>query len=204
MGFLTDATASLGKGLKKSIKGYRNEAKNFARSINDCIDVEDARKSLHMVTHPVLCTESHESRKTSIVHTPIDWSKYPPSAFRKFSQEHSITIKEEDEDEVNEEESDEENDGISQNATSTSRLSETSHNRYADSFMDSMDSIDKKESFAHKAHRAGHRSSLDQPQTHNYTLPESKNRSTSVSTYPIDKMKHHRYGENNSLLVRNS
>ena len=39
-------------------------------------------KSVHKARNP----EEHESRKTSIVHSTIDWSKYPPSAYRKRSQ----------------------------------------------------------------------------------------------------------------------
>ena len=43
--------------------------------------------------------EEHAQRKTSIIHPPIDWTKYPPSSFRP-----SSTIREENDDEGDEEE----------------------------------------------------------------------------------------------------
>ena len=76
---VSDATSSIGKGLRKSFKNYGKEAKSFARSFSEFVDVEDLLKSIHKVAHP----EEHSHRKSSIVHTPIDWSKHPPSAFRK-------------------------------------------------------------------------------------------------------------------------
>jgi hypothetical protein len=54
----------------------------LVRSFSDFVDVEDLLKSVHKVVHP----DQHE-RKSSIVHTPIDWSQYPPSAFRNISIE---------------------------------------------------------------------------------------------------------------------
>ena len=71
-----DATVSLGKGLKKSIKTYSKEAERFARSLSDIVDVEDIVKTIHKAANP----EEHENRMSNvIVHKPIDWSKHPPS-----------------------------------------------------------------------------------------------------------------------------
>ena len=85
-----DATWTLGKGLRKSFKKCGKEAKHLVRSFSDFIDVEDRAKSIHKVAHP----EEH-SQKTSIVHTPIDWSKQPSSAFNKGSENVSATVEEE-------------------------------------------------------------------------------------------------------------
>ena len=52
MEMVTDATSSLGKGLKKSLKSYSKEAGRFARTISELIDCEDLMKSLHKVAHP--------------------------------------------------------------------------------------------------------------------------------------------------------
>ena len=97
---VTDATASLGKGLKKSIKTYRKEANRFARNLGEFVDVEDLLKSINRVAN----SDDYEDRKSSIIHTPIDWSKRPPSTRGKTSDECSVTIVEEceDEDEGNE------------------------------------------------------------------------------------------------------
>ena len=94
MGAIKDATSSVGKGIKKSLKSYGKEAERFARSMSDFVDVEDFTKSIHKVARP----EEHAQRKTSIIHTPIDWSKHPPSAFKPTS-----VIEEEEEEEGEEE-----------------------------------------------------------------------------------------------------
>ena len=54
-------------------------------------------KSIHKVAHP----EEHSHRKSNIVHTPIDWSKHPPSAFRKYSEPIEEENEEEDEEHRN-------------------------------------------------------------------------------------------------------
>ena len=90
MEIVTDASSLLSKGLKKSLKNYEKDAKRFVRSFTNFLDFEDLLKSIHKVSHP---EEYH--RSTSIVHKPIDWSKYPPSAFRTYSDDFSTTIEEE-------------------------------------------------------------------------------------------------------------
>ena len=59
----------------------------------DFVDVEDVVKSIHKVVHP----EEYVERKSNVVHTTIDWSKYPPSAFKRCSQD-VHTVKDEGED----------------------------------------------------------------------------------------------------------
>ena len=51
-------------------------------SLSEFIDAEDMLKSLHKITHP----HQHEERKSNILHPPIDWSTYPPSAFTRCSK----------------------------------------------------------------------------------------------------------------------
>ena len=99
MEYVNDATLSLGKGLKKSFRSYGKEAKGIVQSLTDLIDPEDLLKSIHKVAHP----EEHQ-KNTIIVHTPIDWSKYPPSAFRRYSHDFPSTKYEDDDDENEEEE----------------------------------------------------------------------------------------------------
>ena len=91
---VTDTTSNIGKGIKKSIKKTTKGAKLFAREL---VPVEDAAKMLQKMTHP----EEYKRRKsgTSVVHTTIDWAKYPPCSYRKFVQQ----LASESEDEVNEE-----------------------------------------------------------------------------------------------------
>ena len=63
-----EATASsLGRGIKKSIKGYTKDASRFAHSLSEFVDCEDLLKSIHKVAHP----EQHAQRRSSIVHKPI-------------------------------------------------------------------------------------------------------------------------------------
>ena len=88
---VTNAAESIGKGLKKSISNCRKEAHHTAQSLSDFVDVEDLMKSIHRVIH----TKNKHVKQTSIIHTPIDWSKYPRSAFRKYSEDLSLTYKEE-------------------------------------------------------------------------------------------------------------
>ena len=94
IGTVAEATSTLSKSLKKSVIKCSKDVKWFTRSIGELVDVEDLGKTIHYVTHP----EQQNSRKTSIVHTPIDWSKYPPSAFRQFSEEHSVPLRENNDD----------------------------------------------------------------------------------------------------------
>lgn len=99
LGAVGDATSSLGRGLKKSLENGTKEAGRLASTLGEILDVEDLVKSLRHVT---TSGEEQASRKTSVVHEPIDWSKYPPSAFhqRKVSREcYSHFIREEEDEE---------------------------------------------------------------------------------------------------------
>ena len=66
-----DATCSLADSLKTSLK-------NGSRALGELLDVDDVLKSVRNVSNP-----QDMNRKSSVVHEPIDWSKYPPSAFTK-------------------------------------------------------------------------------------------------------------------------
>ena len=79
---MTDATLTLGKGVKKSIKNCGKDVEQFTRSIGECVDVDEFVKSFH---HAVR-TETESQRNAKIIHQPIDWSKYPASAFRRHSE----------------------------------------------------------------------------------------------------------------------
>ena len=83
MDLVTDAALSLGKGIKNNVRSYGKEAGRLARSLGEFVDVEDVLKSIHKVTHP----EQHAKRRSSMVHSPVDWSKHPPAPFRKFSHD---------------------------------------------------------------------------------------------------------------------
>ena len=80
---ITGATSDYYRGVKKSLKQCSKEASQMARSFNEFVDVEDILKSVHRARNP---EEYAARRRVSIVHTPVDWSKYPPSAYRKKSQ----------------------------------------------------------------------------------------------------------------------
>ena len=76
---VSDATSALSSGLKKSIQSGSKEVGRFASSIGDFLDVDDLLKSIRQVTN----SDDSSGRKTSVVHEPIDWAKYPPSAFKQ-------------------------------------------------------------------------------------------------------------------------
>ena len=77
----------------ESWKECSKEASRFKRSLSDFVDVENVLKSVHKARHP----DEHAARKSSIIHEPIDWSKYPPSAYRRPSQVRpSMVLDEED------------------------------------------------------------------------------------------------------------
>ena len=95
MDVVTDATQSLGQGIRKSIQTYRKGAGRFARSLSEFVDIEDFLKSVHKVAKP----EDHESRTSNIIHTTIDWSKQPSSSQKQQSSKYSMVTDDESEDE---------------------------------------------------------------------------------------------------------
>lgn len=58
------------------------EAGRITDAVSGFIDLDGLLKSLHKFRHP----GERNERRSSIVHHPIDWSKYPTSAYRKGSQ----------------------------------------------------------------------------------------------------------------------
>ena len=89
---VTEVTISVGNGIKKSVKRYTKDAKRFVRSVSEFVDVEDVMKSIDGIVHQ----DEYARRRSSIIHTPIDWSKYPPSAFRRGSHGYPTTVVAED------------------------------------------------------------------------------------------------------------
>ena len=86
MEVVTDAACSVGRSIKKSIKGYHKEAKQSIRSFKDFVDIEDFVKSIYK-----------ERRESRIIHHPIDWSKYSPSAFRQLKKRMNLKTEEKQE-----------------------------------------------------------------------------------------------------------
>ena len=93
LGAVGDATSVIGDGLKKSLQNGTKEASRFVSTLNELLDTEDLLKSIRNVT---VSSEGNNSRKKSVVHEPIDWSKYRPSAFRNTPHPCSSSDMEED------------------------------------------------------------------------------------------------------------
>ena len=82
MEVVADVTKSLGDGLKKSLRTCNKKTCRFTKSVSEFVDVEDILKSIHKLTNP----KEYDKRQSNIIHTPIDWSKHPPSSRQKFSK----------------------------------------------------------------------------------------------------------------------
>ena len=82
---IDDAKAVFTRGFRKSLKKCNKEAKHFARSFTDFVDFEDILKSIHKAARP----QQHFQRASSVYHSPIDWSKYPSSAFNEYPDDTS-------------------------------------------------------------------------------------------------------------------
>ena len=87
---VTDSTAILGRGLKKSFKGYTKEASQLVHSFSDFVDVQEfvtnVQKSIQQ--------EEHQGRTSNIIHSSVACSYYSPAAHRKFSGYFSNTTQE--------------------------------------------------------------------------------------------------------------
>ena len=112
---VTDATSTLSKGIKKSFRNYRKEAGRYAQSCK--VDVEEMFKSINQVANP----DKHKSIKTSVIHTTIDWAKYPRSAFRRGSDPATYSINSINEDDEETTDSEEEDDVTAANDDVISR-----------------------------------------------------------------------------------
>ena len=89
MEIVKDASTSFGKCIEKSLKSYTKKARKISNSLQDFVDVEDFIKGIHEVAH----LDEFAQRRSSIVHTPIDWSKHPPPS--KLQNDIPMTIEEE-------------------------------------------------------------------------------------------------------------
>ena len=192
---ITNATASLGKGLKKSINSHKKDVKTFTSSVNELMDVSSVLKTIHKVAHP----EEHAQRKTSVVHTPIDWSKYPPSAFRKFSEEHSATIREEVEEEIERDENSEERSEATRLGNISNGLTE--NNVIVKIRTEQLDAIHGWRSRARKAYIQEHTKSEDHHQIVESEIHTNKKRTTSVVSYPSRKSDHEWNEHKHNLAV---
>ena len=67
---ITDATASLGESMTKSIKSCGQDAEQIARSISEIVDPEDILKSIHSISH----TEQTSKKTPVTIHKPIGMS----------------------------------------------------------------------------------------------------------------------------------
>ena len=90
----------------------------YARSFKDFIDVDDMVKSFHRVANP----EKNKSRKSSIVHSPIDWTKYPRSSFQNSTGRCTSINEADDEDEDEDSTESEEDDDIDNGVTTRNNL----------------------------------------------------------------------------------
>ena len=95
MEMVTEATNHLSMKLTKSVKSYKREAGRCARSITEVLDIEDFLKSIDKVANP----ERHARRRSSIIHPPIDSSKFPPSAMKDFPKSFSKILDEQSDEE---------------------------------------------------------------------------------------------------------
>ena len=78
-----DTTNILMDSVKKSLNHQQKKARKLKGTISDMVDIDDITKSLHKVIHP----EIHAERRSSIIHPPIDLSKFPASAYRRGSDD---------------------------------------------------------------------------------------------------------------------
>ena len=83
---MNDATSSLGKGITKSLKNCSEEASQLKESMEDFFKMDGFLK----VFNKVRLSEKDNTRKSSIVHKPIDWSNYHPSAYIKGSRTREV------------------------------------------------------------------------------------------------------------------
>ena len=81
------------KAAEQHVQTCSKEVGRLMSSVGEIFDVEDMLKSIHQVANP----EQYSSRRSSVLHKTIDWSKHPPSAFRQQIRRCSSTHEEEEE-----------------------------------------------------------------------------------------------------------
>ena len=85
---VTNTTFALQNGFKESIKSYKNEVGCFARSLAEIVDGEEILKTIHKAVKP----DDYKNRQLKVIHTPIDWSKHPPSSHKRFLDGYSQEV----------------------------------------------------------------------------------------------------------------
>ena len=78
--------SSLGKGITKSLRNCSEEASQLKESMGEIFKVDGFLKVFSKGRH----SEKDNTRKSSIIHKPIDWSNYHPSAYIKGSRTREV------------------------------------------------------------------------------------------------------------------
>ena len=86
---LMDTTTSIGKGVTKTIRKQSMSASTFLSEVKDCVDPEDLLHSITQLNKDE--KDVNQRRDQKIIHTPIDWSKYPLETTQEDDQLHQTS-----------------------------------------------------------------------------------------------------------------